>query len=345
MSKVKVMLIFGGQSPEHEVSIMSAKNIYQALNKEKYEVSLVYITKEGRWFLQNYNWVESGVDVSDENQITLQFGSNDPFVCGAKLARPDIIFPVVHGGNGEDGRLPALFELLNIPYVGCDALSSALCMDKAVSKRLLELEGIQVASFIVVQKGNIPSFHTVLKKLSLPLFVKPANAGSSIGVSRVGNEIEYQEAIKEAFRYDSKILVEQGIDGDEIECAVLGNDNPKASTIGRIIPQQDGLYSYEGKYINDDGAILELPAEYNNETMAQIKDFALKAYNVLGCSGLSRVDMFLTKDGELYLNEVNTIPGFTNISMYPKLWELEGLSQSELMDELIQLGLNKYKSK
>lgn len=341
----KILLLFGGQSPEHDVSLMSAKNIFNALDKDKYIITPIYISRLGTWFLQTDDWDSHGINEHEESHVNIVPGGTQPFILSKDnraLERPDIIFPLIHGSNGEDGRLPALCELLGIPYVGCDVLSSALCMDKAMCKLLVQCEGLKVAPFLIVHKNSIPSYEDVLQKLGVPLFIKPANAGSSIGVSRVDSDVTYKQAIDEAFKFDTKILIEQGINGDEVECAILGNNIPKASALGRIIPQIDGFYSYEGKYIDSDGAALEIPAAYNDDLTQKIQTFALRVYKTLGCSGLARVDMFVTQDHEIYLNEVNTMPGFTDISMYPKLWEVEGLSQKDLLDTLVDLGIERY---
>lgn len=316
-NKIKVGVIFGGKSAEHEVSLRSAKNVIEAIDKTKYEPLLIEIDKSGRWS-------------EDFPPGKLFEGKN-----------VDVVFPILHGPFGEDGTMQGLLKLANIPFVGAGVLGSAIGMDKDVMKRLLRDAGISVAKFLTLRRQDTPDYNEITKELGLPLFVKPANMGSSVGVSKVNNETEFDQAVKEAFRYDSKILVEENILGREIECSVLGNESPIVSVPGEIIPRHE-FYSYGAKYIDENGAGLEIPAKLSDEETDKIKSIALKTFKVLECEGFGRVDCFLTKEGNVYVNEINTIPGFTSISMYPKLWEASGISYSELIDKLIQLAIDRF---
>jgi D-alanine-D-alanine ligase len=315
--KIRVGLIFGGKSAEHEVSLRSAKNVVEALDKTKYEPVLIKIDKSGRWpenFLPGNLFENSNIDVA---------------------------FPILHGPFGEDGTMQGLLKLANIPFVGAGVLGSAIGMDKDVMKRLLRDAGISVAKFLTFRRQDTLDYNDITSELGLPLFVKPANMGSSVGVSKVHNEAEFNDAVKEAFKYDNKILIEENILGREIECSVLGNESPIVSVPGEIIPRHE-FYSYEAKYIDENGAGLEIPAKLSDEETDKIKSIALKTFKVLECEGFGRVDCFLTKEGKVYVNEINTIPGFTSISMYPKLWEASGIFYSELIDKLIQLAIDRF---
>lgn len=307
--KILVGVIYGGQSTEHEVSLLSAKNVIAALDKETYEIVRILLNKKGGW-----EW---------ENDLPI-----------------DVAFPVLHGPLGEDGTVQGFLKLMGIPFVGPSVLGSAIGMDKDVQKRLLRDAGIPVAKFLTVRntERDSLSFAEVKKELGLPLFVKPANAGSSVGVHKVKSETDFAAAVADAFRYDSKILIEEGIVGQEIECAVLGNEEPEASVPGEVKPNHE-FYSYEAKYLDENGALLEIPAKLSPQLTKKVQETALAAFKVLECEGMSRVDCFVTPDGRVLVNEINTIPGFTKISMYPKLWEASGLPYSALLDRLIALAL------
>ena len=310
--KLKLGVIFGGKSAEHEVSINSAKNIINSLNKEKYEVIPVKIGKDGKM----------------------------PF---NKLMKLDVAFPIIHGPFGEDGSLQGVLKMLNIPFVGPSVLGSSVGMDKDVMKRLLNEAGIKNARGIVFKYNQKLTFEKAKAVLGLPMFVKPANLGSSVGVSKVENKKDFIEAIKEAFKYDIKIIIEEAIIGRELECSVLGNEKPIASPIGEVIMNTSSFYSYDAKYIESEGAITEIPAKnLSKSDIKKLQDTAIKVFQILCCEGLSRVDMFLTKKGEIYVNEINTLPGFTDISMYPKLFALKGINQSILIDKLILLAIERF---
>ncbi|MCK3863714.1 D-alanine--D-alanine ligase [Pseudomonas sp. B329] len=354
MSKVRVGIIFGGRSAEHEVSLQSARNIVDALDRSRYEPILIGIDKAGHWHLND----TSNFLINQENPalIALNQSNRELAVVPGKVSQQvvetsgqgllehiDVIFPIVHGTLGEDGCLQGLLRMADLPFVGSDVLGSAVCMDKDISKRLLRDAGIAVTPFITLTRRNAArtSFETAVNKLGLPMFVKPANQGSSVGVSKVGNEAEYLAAVELALGFDEKVLVESAVLGREIECAVLGNDHPIASGCGEIVVS-DGFYSYDSKYIDDQAAQVVVPAAISREASERIRSLAIEAFEVLGCAGLARVDVFLTNEGEVLINEINSLPGFTRISMYPKLWQAAGMSYSELVSRLIELALERH---
>lgn len=352
--KLCVAILFGGRSAEHEISLISAMNIIKALDRERFAPLLIGISKQGAWYLQdeadflNKEQNPKTVALTDfDHPLGLVPGINGPHLLDLKtgnpIREPDVVFPILHGPNGEDGTLQGLLRQLNLPFVGPDVLGSAAAMDKDVAKRLMTQAGIpnsKFHTFRITEREQI-SFAELTQDLQPPLFVKPANMGSSVGISKVENANELNAALDLAFRHDVKIVIEEGLVGREIECAVLGNDAPKGSPIGEIVPQ-DGFYDYEAKYIDAKGAALLLPAPDMDPAMiARVQALAIKTYQVLECSGLSRVDFFLSPDGELYVNEVNTLPGFTKISMYPSLWGLDGISYTDLISQLLELALNR----
>lgn len=350
--KIRVGILFGGKSAEHEVSLQSAKNVADAIDKNKYEVSLIGIDKSGRWLLPNQSQFllnESNpklIKLNNENEqsVTLipQSGGELTNLTDVESRTSiDVVFPILHGPFGEDGTVQGLLKLANIPFVGASVLGSAIGMDKDVMKRLLRDAGIPVAKFLVFKKGGAVDFETVSKELGLPLFIKPANLGSSVGVSKVKNKEEFDKAITDAFQYDTKILIEETIVGREIECSVLGNQDPIASVPGEILPSHE-FYSYEAKYIDENGAALKIPADISEKEKEQIQELAIKTFKTLECEGLGRVDFFLKESGELVVIEINTIPGFTKISMYPQLWEASGISYTELIDRLLQLAIERF---
>ena len=315
VKKLKVAVLFGGRSAEHEVSLQSAKNVINALDKTKYEVTLMKLDKSGAW---------------NRRHLHALFGGD-----------ADVIFPVLHGTYGEDGTMQGLLKLANVPFVGAGVLGSAVGMDKDAQKRLLREAGIPVAKFLVFGSHEKISFEHVKKELGLPLFIKPANLGSSVGVHKVEDQKQFKSAVKDAFRYDRKILIEEAIVGREIECSVLGNEHPVASMPGEVIPHHN-FYSYEAKYIDENGAGLEIPAKLPKAITRRVQETAVRAYKALCCEGMGRVDAFVTEGGMVIINEINTIPGFTKISMYPKMWEASGVSYSELLDRLIALALDRH---
>jgi len=358
--KLRVGIIFGGRSGEHEVSLQSAKNVISALDRKKYEVVLIGIDKEGKWYLQS----DAQFLLKDKDPKLIQLNKSEDEVGllpmpreanlisltgKRKIGQLDVIFPVLHGPYGEDGTIQGLLEMANIPYVGAGVLGSSLSMDKDVMKRLLREAGISIAKFLTFEredyeKGEI-TFARVSKEVGSPFFVKPANLGSSVGITKVKKKSKFRSALKEAFSYDNKILIEENIEGREIECSVLGNEDPIASVPGEIIPRHE-FYSYEAKYVDEKGAALDIPAKISQKLKNKVQRLALLAFKVLCCSGMARVDFFIRKvTEEVILSEINTIPGFTKISMYPKLWEASGISYQELIDRLIQLAIERHKRK
>ncbi len=348
MTKLKIGILFGGKSVEHEVAIHSAKNIFEALNKKRYQPVLIYIDKDNRWFLANkkflINFTYHSKFKNIGAEIVLIPGGNGKII---NLSRPkqkikvDVIFPVLHGTFGEDGTIQGLFKLANVPFIGASVLGSAVGMDKEITKNLLKNAGLPIGKFLTFKNNEKINCQEIIKKLGRPLFVKPAALGSSVGISKAKNEKELVVAIKNAFKYDRKILVEEFAAGREIECAVLGNENPRASAPGEIIPTHE-FYSYEAKYLDENGARLVIPAKLPKNVVVKIKKLAVAAFKILSCEGMARVDFFLKKNGKVVVSEINTIPGFTQISMYPKLWQLGGLAYSNLIDKLIKLGLARF---
>lgn len=345
MKKIKVGIFFGGRSTEHEISILSANNIVKNIDKNKYEILLIGIDKNGKFHFEKNSIIKNlpGSNVLFQNS-DLNFCEKFPSEINEHLSEyMDIAFPVLHGYLGEDGAIQGLLKIFNIPFVGPDVLSSAMCMDKEVAKILLKENGIAVSNYIALRKPEKISYQDVSKKLGETVFVKPSSSGSSVGVSKVTNEKEFESAISEAYEYDNKILIEEAINGREIECAVIGNENPKTSNVcGEIIPTKD-FYSYEAKYIDENGAVLEIPAKVSPEIMQKLKDTALRAYKTLNCEGMSRVDMFLVDDSKIILNEINTIPGCTEISMFPALLKYSGMSYTEIIDNLLNFAFEKQK--
>jgi D-alanine-D-alanine ligase len=350
--KIRVGILFGGKSAEHEVSLQSAKNVYEALDREKFEPVLIGIDKSGRWLLNNESRFLLNAD--DPKRIRLNQDSraialtpqSRGLISGLDGRRDegtiDVIFPILHGPFGEDGTVQGLLKLADIPFVGTGVLASAAGMDKDVMKRLLRDGGIPIGKFIALWSyEEPPDYKTAVEKLGFPLFIKPSNMGSSVGVSKAHNEEEYHTGIKEAFLYDRKIILEEFIRGRELECAVLGNEEPAASVPGEVISTHE-FYSYDAKYLDENGAALEIPAKLSPSLTAQVRDLAVKTFRALNCEGLSRVDFFLRENGQLLVNEINTMPGFTRISMYPKLWEATGISYTALITRLIELAVSRY---
>jgi len=349
-NKKNIAILFGGKSAEHEVSLQSAKSIFQEIDKDLYNPFLIGIDKEGKWFVSED--LESVLldgrlmkDIKkDYVALTPQCEGKVIFLTGKETKiKIDVVFPILHGPFGEDGTVQGVLKLADIPFVGSSVLGSAVGMDKEAMKKILKDNSIPVADYLCFYKDEeILGYEEVVKRLKSPFFVKPANMGSSVGVSKVYKEKDYHKAISLAFDYDLKIIVEEFVEGREIECSVLGNSNPRASVLGEVIPSHD-FYSYESKYIDEEGASLKVPADVNSEIAEKIQNLAVKTFKALYCEGLGRVDFFLKENGELFVNEINTMPGFTKISMYPKLWEASGVSYKDLITELINLSLKRFK--
>jgi D-alanine-D-alanine ligase len=371
MSRIRVAILFGGRSAEHEVSLLSARNVVAALDRSRFEPILVGIDKAGAWRLQD----ERALLESSRDPRLVKLDSAVPFVSLASapisesapplLSSPassvtsclrgessltvvDVVFPVLHGPMGEDGTVQGLLELAGLPYVGAGVLGSAVGMDKDVMKRLLRDAGLPVTPFRTIRKADFaraPATACALAaEVGFPQFTKPANLGSSVGVCRVASADRLHAALAHAFDFDTKALAEAAVDGREIECSVLGNDAPIASVPGEIIVHhKDGFYSYDAKYIDENGAALEIPAKLTPAQVGAVQSLAVRAFQVLECSGLARVDLFLRRsDGAFIVNEINTLPGFTAISMYPKLWEASGIGPRELVSRLIDLAIERH---
>jgi D-alanine-D-alanine ligase len=341
MQRTKILLLFGGESTEHEVSISSARNVFAAIDDTKFEVVLGYIDQGGKW------WLLDSFDADIANHLD---AAQIIPVLGAKsfitlphttVITPDVILPILHGKNGEDGSVQGLAQLLHIPIVGCDMTASAICMDKLATKQVLESHSLAVAPYEVHYSYDAkPDFNHLSMRLGTPMFIKPARSGSSVGVSKVYSEDELARALDLAHQYDDVALIERGIAGRELEVAVLGNP-PRhiTSGVGEIIPGSD-FYSYDAKYATNSKSQAVLTAELPLELSESIRAQAAKVYALLGCKGLARVDFFLDDSNTLYVNEVNTLPGFTNTSMYPKLLHEQGMSYSELLSKLIHTTLD-----
>ena len=384
MKKLRVGILFGGRSGEHEVSLLSAASVLNAIDKEKYDVVPIGITKEGRWLTDSHAEQLLRGEKTPEARRDLRAGDPDatpgavvlakgeavivppvpqahelvPFESAAAAMQKgidvDVIFPVLHGTFGEDGTIQGLFELADIPYVGAGVLGSAAGMDKDIMKQLFAFAGLEIVKHVTIlrsrwEKDPKKVIKLVESKLKYPVFVKPANLGSSVGISKAHHRKELGPAIAEAAKYDRKIVIEQGVGGRkhkarELECAVLGNDEPQASTVGEIVPIAE-FYDYNAKYI-DEGSQPVIPAKISKKQMKEVQEMAIRAFQAVDCSGLARVDFLMDpKSGKLYLNEINTMPGFTSISMYPKMWAASGLEYPKLIDKLIQLALERFKEK
>jgi D-alanine-D-alanine ligase len=367
--KMHVGVLLGGRSGEHEVSLASAKSIMENMDRAKYEVVPIGITKEGEWIvggdpmkaLTSGSTTESSpatlladpsrsgvwnISATTQQETALQASAPKGEITAVRLAKLDVVFPVLHGTFGEDGTVQGLLELASVPYVGCSVMASAVAMDKAICKEIWRAQGLPVLPFLVLKRKDwqhAPAkvIDRILSRLDYPLFVKPANLGSSVGISKVHNETELAPAVDTAARYDRKIVVEQGIEAREIELSVLGNDDPIVSVPGEVVPSRE-FYDYRAKYIDDDSELL-IPAPLSAEMARQAQEMAIAAYKAIDCAGMARADFLLDKvTGKLWVNELNTIPGFTQISMYPKLWEATGIPYPELIDRLIELAIERF---
>jgi len=357
MKKLRVAILFGGRSAEHEVSLQSARNVIEALDRSKYDPVLIGIDKAGKWFLNR----DSIRLLNEGDPSLIQLAGNRDEVAltptgpGSRLitlkkqtdmGRPDVLFPVLHGPYGEDGSVQGLARLADLPCVGADIAGSAVGMDKDFMKRLLRDHGIPICKFMTFHERDRENldYQEISARLGQVMFVKPANLGSSVGISRAVDQKEFVKAVETAFQYDTKIVIEEEVKGREIECAILGNEDPAASIPGEIIPKK-GFYSYAAKYIDAEGAVLEIPARLPRHLVIKVQDMAVATFKALECRGMARVDFFLTPDEQIFVNEINTIPGFTRISMYPKLWECSGIAYGELIDKLIDLAIQDFEKR
>lgn len=348
--KLNMYVLYGGRSVEHEISIISATAILKAMDKEKYNVYPVFITKEGQWCpfgrLDSQIIEEKTLELSTDKSVTESMGD---FIKSINHAQKNIVFPVLHGNNGEDGTVQGLLELIDIPYVGNEVLSSALCMDKVSTSDILSAHDIPQAKYTSVKKYQWDkdldgTLDRILSIVDLPVFVKPANAGSSVGITKATSRDELIESIELAFTYDVRLLIQEEVVGKEVETCVIGNNYPKASLSGEL-EMEDAFYDYEAKYIKK-AAIPVIPARLNEETSKKVRDIAIQAYQLLDCRGIARVDIFVTKENKILVNEINTMPGFTSISMAPMLWkETDNSSLKEFIDRLIDYALERYDEK
>lgn len=356
--KKTIAIVCGGRSGEHEVSLHSAFYVFNNIDRKKYDVVLIAIDKNGRWyFSRNF---DDMVNIKSQlwklktrlTEIVLLKSEKCSQVFSLKqkknLIGIDIFFPLIHGTYGEDGCLQGFFELLDVPYVGAGVIGSAIAMDKEITNRLLMLEKIPIAKFTVIKKSDTPeerrkNINQAIKKFHFPLFIKPVSLGSSVGISKVFNRKEIDKAIRYAFKYDIEVMIEEFIEGREIECSVLGNLHLKASLPGEI--KSISFYSYKAKYLDPEEAKLLIPAPLSEEIIKKVQKLSIKVFKILKLKGMARVDLFLKPNGRLMVNEANTIPGFTQISMYPKLWQISGIKYSKLLDKLIQLAIQNFNEK
>lgn len=349
--KTQVGLIFGGNSSEYEVSIVSGRNIYKAIDKDKFDVHPIWITNEG-YFADEKESFKVLEDPSYQVKNPHKVNNISNLIELTNLPEIDVFFPIVHGNLGEDGVLQGLFRLMNKPFVGDDVLGAAVTMDKEFTKILAQRVGVPVADWISIKRfeyndknNDKLNYEKVAEKLGRDMFVKPSNQGSSVGVNHVTNADEYAAALKEAFKYDDKVLVEETVPGTEVETAVLGNDNPIVAGVGQITNAKGSFYTYENKYADNSTSKLQIPADLPQEIIDTVRTNARKVYEVTECSGMARIDSMLTPGGKVVLTEVNALPGFTNISMYPKLFEEAGIKYSDLITRLIEAGMERFDHK
>lgn len=350
-TKTNLAIMFGGKSAEYSISLRSAKNVILSVDQNKFNLSFIGIEQDGNWWLLDHTSVLD--EITEKNTLTIEGHPKQRMAISLngkkgfyllddkKEVEIDVVFPVLHGPFGEDGSVQGLLQLIDVPFVGPSLLGSAVGMDKDVMKRLLRDAGLPVGRYICLHQEEADTdVKAIIKELGLPCYVKPANLGSSVGISKARDEAELAKGIEIAFQFDRKIIIEENIDGREIECALLGNYHARASVPGEVIAHHD-FYSFDSKYIDDQGSSTQIPADLSPEKQDELRAVALKAFQVLECEGLSRVDIFLKENGDFFVNEINTIPGFTSISMYPMLWKESGIGYSELIDELVNLAFKR----
>ena len=344
--RLNVAVLYGGRSVEHEISIRSATNVVANINPDLFDVTLIGIDKKGSWYLNDS--VADDIASGDEVMITLDASS--PRLKNINTEAEidiDVVFPVLHGTDGEDGSIQGFFTAMNLPVVGSGVLGSAISMDKIISKKVLNEEGIPVAAYIEFHKSEIEdiTFSAIVDQLGLPFMIKSAALGSSVGISMVKNEGDFGSSLKDSFRYGDKVIIERFIKGRELECAIIGNENPKASLPGEIVMVKDyDFYTYEAKYLDEEAIKIMIPAELDGAITEKIRKTSIAAYQALRCEDYARIDLFLTDEGEIIINEINTIPGFTNASMFPMMWKHMGMSFMELVTALIHLCLERTKA-
>lgn len=347
VGKLRMAVLFGGRSAEHEVSILSATNVFKALDPARYDAVPVYVARDGRWLLSRFENGELFRPAAGTELCLLPGGQGrmiavSPDGAQNELKRIEALFPVLHGLNGEDGSVQGLAAVARVPLVGCGVLGSATALDKSIAKRLLNEAGLPTARSVTILPRDVPTFAELRDTLGLPIFVKPARQGSSVGVSKVVSEQDYERALSEGFAHDGKLLAEEFIDGREIECSVLEDADGAifVSRPGEIVPAEShGFYSYEAKYVDADGAVLKVPAELPPELESRMRDMSERAFRAMGCDAMARVDFFVTADMRILVNELNTIPGFTDISMYAKAMSASGIGYAEIIDRLVAHGL------
>ena len=345
--KIRVAILFGGKSVEHDISLKSAFNVVDNIDKDKFEVTLIGIDKKGGWHLNSDTKAIPGT-----NSLAILNGDTDSKLINLdeqEQSHPiDVVFPVLHGTDGEDGSVQGLLRACNLPFVGSGVLGSAVSMNKIISKRLLQAAGIPVAAFLTCsysEKDSL-SYQEVVESLGTPFIIKPANLGSSVGVSKVSEESQFEAAMEKTFTYDQEAILEEFIVGRELECAVMGDENPIASAPGEIIIKGDyEFYDFEAKYVDPDAVEIKIPAEATDEQIDLMKQYSVASFKALCCNDFARVDLFFTDDGKIYINEINTIPGFTNSSMFPLLWQNEGIGYTELITMLIEMAIKRYKKR
>lgn len=344
MQKKKVAIFYGGRSVEHGVSVNSAKNIFEFIDRELFEPVPIGITRDGRWFLT----LSVGKDIEQGKALGLILDAQRPgfiLLASDERIKADVAFPVLHGTDGEDGSIQGMIRTMNIPMVGTGIAGSALAMDKIITKKLLTEAGIRTPKFVSYhfQERKKINYDEVKDVVGAPFMVKSANLGSSVGISKVTEKPGFKKAIDTAFRYDHAVIIEQFIEGRELECAVLGNTPPEASVPGEIIVEKGhAFYTFDAKYVDEKAVKIEVPARLDEATIKKVQQIAVKTYNTLRCEDFARIDLFLSKSGKVYVNEVNTIPGFTNASMYPMMWKAGGMSFTELITRLITLALERH---
>ncbi|MDH5367890.1 MAG: D-alanine--D-alanine ligase [Cyclobacteriaceae bacterium] len=342
--KLNIGLLYGGRSVEHQISVLSAKNVYENIDKNKFIVTIIGIDRLGKWYLMNS--IDS--DFNQGSPLRLSLDASSPKFIDSKknTYEIDVAFPVLHGTDGEDGSIQGLLKAMNIPFAGSGVLGSSISMDKLIAKQLLFQAGIPVSKYIsfTIEERNTIDYNNVVEKIGLPFMVKPANLGSSVGINKVTNENEYVSALNHTFQFDTTVLLEEFIVGRELECAILGNSHAKASNPGEIIISDNyDFYTYEAKYEDKNAVDIQIPAKIDDDIAEQMKKLCIKSYKTLKCEDFARVDLFLTATGKIFINEINTIPGFTNISMFPTLWEQHGIKYKSLISKIINLALDRDK--